>query len=138
MEESIKNRIKANIHELMTHKQEYSCLCGIEILEPKFTYIFNFSVAGNNHVSNSDLKIFLDNILTKLISYNIDNIIINDNSEKNYIHIGENKYENVFITNSVDLTNIRLCDIENHIDNIIILEHDNHISFTLELPIYLI
>lgn len=136
--EEIKDAIKSKIHYLISNNDMYKTLCGYEGLNNYSMYKFNFGVAGmakSASISNLEINFFLDNVIAKIILDNFDTKDLKKSSGKN-ITVNDQKFENVFLQHEIDLTDLRICDIENYLDDLVIEKNDEHINISIELPIY--
>lgn len=136
--EDLKEIIKSKIHYLISDNEMYKTLCGYDGYETLLKFTFNFSVVLTTNITNIDLGFFLDNIIAKIIydNYDVTELPKLENGEKNNVIIDGNEYSNLFLQHKIDLTNKRICDLENYLDDIIISTTDEVIKISLELPIY--
>lgn len=133
-----KEIIKSKIHYLITDNEMYKTLCGYDGYEAILKFTFNFSIVKTTNITNVDLGFFLDNMVAKIIydNYDTTELVKLEAGEKNNITIGENEYSNIFLQHKINLTDQRICDIENYLDDIKIEVSNEYINISLELPIY--
>ena len=129
----MKQKIIDIIYSMSTERGGiYSSLFGHEGLEEQFKYTFNFSFENQYNIEQ-DIKYFLDNIIAKIISHND----IKKIQGRNKIVVGDFTHSNIFLLDAYKLDpDTKLCDIEYHLDDIEVNEHDKLVQIKWTLPIY--
>jgi hypothetical protein len=121
-----------NIYHICTNNTGlYSALFGYDDYDKIMDYTFNFSVS--KQFTGSDLNLFLDNIINKIISHNEFETIKN----KSGIEYNNKTYSNLFLKDYVIIPDdCKLCDIENYLNDIELTIEDKVINISWTLPIY--
>lgn len=111
----------------------YSSLFGTENTNIKLQYQFNFSFENSQHLTK-DIQYFLDNIIAKIINENnFDKLLSIDNC----IEYNDQTHNNIFLSSAYRINNnIKLCDIENYLDDIECIVDNNIVNIKWTLPIY--
>lgn len=111
----------------------YSSLFGYEDSNKLSDYTFNFSFEKTYDVTK-DVQYLFDNIIAKILTYNSQNDPIDEN---NIIYYGSFKHTNMFLQHGYRINqSIKLCDIENYIDDIDINQDERFVHIKWTLPIY--
>lgn len=134
---NIKEQIHDIIYNYCTENKLYSRLFGYTGYEKLTDLNISFTINQEQLIKN-DIKLFLDNIIAKIIYSNFDITEMVETKPFGNVILNNEEYENVFLYHSLEINddNFRFCDIENYLDNIVIETNNNIIYITWKLPIY--
>lgn len=123
------------IHQLATSEIGiYSSLFGFEGFDIEKKIEINWAFNTYDDLEET-LKLFLDHLIATILnSYDLE---IDKELTKKIIYL-DTEYTNLFLNKGgYDMMDVsKICDLENIIDDINVIEIDDYICFNISLPIY--
>lgn len=141
----LKEQITNIIHNICTEKCGiYSTLFFADDLEKiqdfSFSFMFNNDESKTEQDLEQDVNYFIDNIITKYfeINFEINYKTCKPNIDGHNIEFNDIKNNIWFLTQNYTITDetFKMCDLENYISDINVIEQDTKYIIEWKIPIY--